>query len=52
MTESAATPEAKFLHTMIRVRDLDASVAFYCGQLGMKEVMRSDVPEGRYTNVL
>ena len=40
---------ARFLHTMIRVRDLDRSVAFYTGLLGMRELRRSEVPAGRYT---
>ena len=40
---------ARFLHTMIRVRDLDRSVAFYTGLLGMKELRRNEVPAGRYT---
>lgn len=40
-----------FLHTMLRVRDLPASVAFYTGLLGMKELRRREVPEGRYTLV-
>ena len=39
----------RFLHTMIRVRDLDKSVAFYCGLLGMQELRRRDVPAGKYT---
>lgn len=51
MTETTMASGARFLHTMIRVRNLDASIAFYRDQLGMKEVKRSDVPEGRYTNV-
>lgn len=37
------------LHTMLRVRDLDRSVAFYSGLMGMKELRRSEVPGGRYT---
>lgn len=41
---------ATFLHTMIRVRALDRSVAFYKA-LGMKETRRRDVPDGRYTLV-
>lgn len=41
----------KFLHTMLRVRDLDQSIAFYRDLLGMKELRRRDVPEGRYTLV-
>ena len=40
---------ARFLHTMLRVRDLDRSVAFYTGLLGMKELRRSEVAAGRYT---
>lgn len=40
-----------FLHTMIRVRDLDRSVAFYTGPLGMKEIRRNEVPAGKYTLV-
>lgn len=51
MTETTIGSGARFLHTMIRVRNLDASIAFYCNQLGMEEVKRSDVPEGQYTNV-
>ena len=41
--------EPRMLHTMIRVRDLDKSVAFYTGSLGMKELRRNEVPGGRYT---
>ena len=37
------------LHTMLRVKDLDASVAFYTKLLGMKELRRRDVPDGKYT---
>ncbi|TCZ55088.1 lactoylglutathione lyase [Roseicella aquatilis] len=40
---------SKFLHTMIRVGDLDRSVKFYTGLLGMKELRRRDVPDGKYT---
>ncbi|HTR16868.1 MAG TPA: lactoylglutathione lyase [Acetobacteraceae bacterium] len=39
----------QFLHTMIRVRDLERSIAFYTTLLGMQELRRWDVPEGRYT---
>lgn len=42
---------ASFLHTMLRVHDLDASLRFYGALLGMKELRRRDVPEGRYTLV-
>ena len=40
-----------YLHTMLRVRDLDASIKFYTGLLGMKELRRTDVPDGKYTLV-
>lgn len=41
----------KYLHTMIRVRDLAASLRFYCDGLGLREVRRKESPEGRYTLV-
>lgn len=41
----------EFLHTMIRVGDLDAAVRFFCGGLGLTEVRRNDYPQGRYTLV-
>jgi lactoylglutathione lyase len=46
-----ANGEMKLLHSMIRVRDLQKSVDFYRGALGMREVRRIDVPEGKYTLV-
>ncbi len=39
------------LHTMIRVGDLDRSVRFYTDLLGMQELRRRDVPDGKYTLV-
>lgn len=42
---------SSFLHTMIRVGDLERSVDFYTRLLGMKELRRNDVPEGKYTLV-
>lgn len=39
----------KFLHSMIRVRDLDESLRFFVDLLGLKEVRRRDVPAGRFT---
>jgi lactoylglutathione lyase len=39
----------KYLHSMIRVRDLDASLRFYCEGLGLNEVRRTEVPDGKYT---
>jgi lactoylglutathione lyase len=41
----------KYLHTMVRVNDLDASMRFYCEGLGLKEVRRREVPAGKYTLV-
>lgn len=41
----------KYLHSMVRVRDLDASLHFYCDGLGLSEVRRRDVPEGKFTLV-
>ncbi|HTJ62811.1 MAG TPA: VOC family protein [Alphaproteobacteria bacterium] len=39
----------KYLHTMVRVTDLGASIDFFCNKLGLREVGRHDVPQGRYT---
>ena len=39
----------RYLHTMVRVTDIDASLDFYVAKLGLKEVRRSDYPQGRYT---
>lgn len=41
----------KYLHTMIRVTDLDASLHFYCDLLGLQEIRRKDVPAGKFTLV-
>jgi lactoylglutathione lyase len=41
----------KYLHTMVRVTDLDASLKFYCDALGLREVSRKEVPQGRFTLV-
>ena len=43
--------QPRLLHTMIRVGDLEKSVAFYTGPMGMKELRRRDVPDGKYTLV-
>jgi lactoylglutathione lyase len=39
----------RYLHTMVRIADPAASLAFYCGLLGMREMRRVDVPQGRFT---
>ena len=39
----------RLLHTMIRVGDLDQSIAFYTGVLGMKLLRRKDYPDGKFT---
>ena len=41
----------RYLHTMIRVRDLDASLRFYCEGLGLKEMYRVENEKGRFTLV-
>jgi lactoylglutathione lyase len=41
----------RFLHTMIRVYDLDAALTFWCEQLGLREVRRRDHEQGRFTLV-
>ncbi len=41
----------KYLHTMVRVTDLDASLRFYRDGLGLVELRRNDYPRGRYTLV-
>jgi lactoylglutathione lyase len=41
----------KYLHTMVRVKDLDASLDFYCNKLGLQEVSRTENPAGRFTLV-
>jgi lactoylglutathione lyase len=41
----------KYLHTMVRVSDLDASLDFYCQKLGMTEISRKDSEKGRFTLV-
>ena len=39
----------KYLHTMLRITDVDQSLDFYCNKLGLKEVRRIDNEQGRYT---
>jgi len=39
----------KYLHTMVRVSDLDKSLDFYCNKLGLVELKRYEAPAGRFT---
>ena len=41
----------KYLHTMVRVSNLEESLDFYCTLLGLVEIRRKEVPQGRYTLV-
>src|SRR5258705_10148770 len=43
------TANYRMLHTMIRVLDLDKSLAFYTGAMRMKILRKREVPEGKYT---
>ena len=39
----------KYLHTMVRVTDVDASLKFYCDALGLEVISRKDFPQGKFT---
>jgi len=39
----------KYLHTMVRVKNIDESINFYCNKLGLKEIRRHESKKGRYT---
>ncbi|MGH1418167.1 MAG: VOC family protein [Hyphomicrobiaceae bacterium] len=39
----------RYLHTMVRIQNIDASLKFYCNSLGMREMRRVDVEQGRFT---
>jgi lactoylglutathione lyase len=41
----------RYLHTMVRVKDLDKALDFYCSKLGMVETRRTESEKGRYTNL-
>ena len=51
MAETTDKSGFRLLHTMIRVKDIDKSVAFYSRHLGMTELRRKDFPGGKFTNV-
>ena len=39
----------KYLHTMVRIRNIDESIDFYCNKLGLKEIRRTENEKGKYT---
>ena len=41
----------RYLHTMVRVTDIDQSLEFWCGLMGLEEAVRRDFPEGKFTLV-
>ena len=45
------TGAMRYLHTMVRVTNLEESLDFYCNKLGLKELRRQEVPPGRFTLV-
>ena len=47
----AGKQEYRLAHTMIRVRDLEKSIAFYTGPLAMSILSNTDYPDGKFTNV-
>ncbi len=48
MNDDTAT-DYRYLHTMLRVRDLEASIDFYTRHLGMRILRRREFPDGRFT---
>ena len=50
MTESGGKSAFRMAHTMIRVKDLDRSLAFYKDILGMSVLRKKDYPSGEFTN--
>lgn len=50
MSDSSISAGFRLAHTMIRVLDLEKSLDFYCGILGMQIQRRTDYPEGKFTN--
>jgi len=50
MNETGSQP-VRYLHTMIRISDLDESLNFFCNLLGLVEIGRRDSEKGRYTNL-
>ena len=52
MANESFNSDYRLAHTMMRVLDLDKSIAFYCDILGMQVLRKTDYPGGRYTNAL
>ena len=50
MANESFNIDYRLAHTMMRVLDLDKSIAFYCDILGMQVLRKTDYPGGRYTN--
>ena len=48
-TNPFTTGQARYLHTMIRVKDLKKSLDFYTRLLGMQELRKKDFPTGKFT---
>ena len=48
-TRAAKENDVKYLHTMVRVTNLDTSLDFYCNKLGLKLLRKIDNPQGRFT---
>jgi lactoylglutathione lyase len=51
ISEHKENAEMRYLHTMVRVSDLDKALDFYCAKLGLQEVRRIDSQAGRFTLV-
>jgi lactoylglutathione lyase len=49
--EQEAEPRMRYLHTMVRVSDLDKTLHFFCDLLGMVETRRMESEKGRFTNI-
>ena len=50
MSEDKDSGRFRLAHTMLRVIDMEKSLEFYCGILGMEVLRRTDYPEGKFTN--
>jgi lactoylglutathione lyase len=50
MTNDSLSSGFRLAHTMMRVMDMEKSLEFYCGILGMRVLRRTDYPEGKFTN--